>query len=57
VRQVMLQVHAHGLPLTTQRVRALLPHRGCLRTAVAREAWQDTLRELDQDAGAGCYAI
>ena len=56
VRQVMLQIHAHGLPLTTKRIRALLPYRGCLRTAVARQAWQDTLRELDQDTEAGCYA-
>lgn len=46
VRQAMLQVHAQGVPLTTSRVRALLPQPACLRAAVARQAWQATLREL-----------
>jgi transcriptional regulator with XRE-family HTH domain len=47
IRQAMLQVHAQGLPLTTKRVSALLPHRACFRAAVARQAWKDTLRELE----------
>jgi hypothetical protein len=43
----MLQVHAQGLPLTTPRVGALLPYRACFRAVVARQAWKDTLRELE----------
>jgi transcriptional regulator with XRE-family HTH domain len=46
VRHAILQVQAAGLPLTTKRVGAFLPHRAYLRTPVARQAWQDRLREL-----------
>ncbi|HEY8742158.1 MAG TPA: helix-turn-helix domain-containing protein [Chloroflexota bacterium] len=46
VRQGMRQLHAQGLPLTTNGVGAFLPSRAYLRSTVARQAWRETLVEL-----------